>query len=160
MKAPRHYCSFTAKQGSDREHRFYWRVVKLDPHFAANPLFTDNNENTEASDSGHRNRANYADHISQPPIFRPLDEALLRQRVSRISQIEFSVPPIPKRNDFPDIENVQIVAYQRIVTFRRFLDEILGNSSRFWKVHRNPSWVGSLINFQLTEQRNLRAPSS
>lgn len=155
MRAGRHLCSFAAKQCSDREHRFYRRVVKHDSHFSSDPLFTDNQEDDEASDGGHRNRGNYGDHVGLFPNFRPLDEGSLKRRVEYISRIEFNSPPIPKMDRFPDIESVQVVAYHRIVRFRRFLDEIVGGKSRFWNVHRNPSWAAEMIDFQLTEQPRL-----
>lgn len=148
-------CSFDSKQGADREHRLYWRLVKRDPHFVSDPLFTENNSELDASDVGHRDRANYADHLFQFPSFRALDAAVLKVRVQFISQIEFTTPPIPKRSRFPDVESVQVIAYHRIVKFRQFLDEVLGGSNRFWKVHRNPSWSGGMIDFQLTEQVGL-----
>lgn len=151
----RHICFFDPKQGADREHRLYWKLVKRDAHFASDPLFTENDSALDASDVGHRDRANYADHLFQFPSFRALDVAVLKARVQLISQIEFTTPPIPKRSLFPDVESVQVVAYHRIVTFRRFLDEVLGGSNRFWNVHRNPSWSGGMIDFQLTEQGGL-----
>lgn len=142
---------------SKPEHRFYWEVVKDAPNFAPDPLFTNNAEEVDESDSAHRNHANYADHLWSSPQFRPLDEQMIRKRVRLISQIPFTTPPIPRKDGWPDLESVQIVAYHRIVTFRRFLDEVLGHSNRFWNVHRNPPWTAGIIDFQLTEQAGLRS---
>ncbi len=152
-----HVCNFDKKQGSEREHKVYWKLVKEDPHFASEPLFTFNNSDpgVDASDAGHRERLNYNDHIGQTPVFRNLDMPALRTRIEFISQIEFTAPPIPKRSKAPDVEAVQVIAYHRLVFFRRFLDEILGGKNRFWSVHRSPSWVDGMTDFQLTEQSDL-----
>lgn len=151
----KHFCSFDRKQGGDREHRFYWKVVKNNTLFNTDPLFTLNDAEDDASDVGHRDRANYADHIHECPNFIALDEETLRQRVHYISQIHFNAPPIPRRSHFPDVESVQVVAYQRLVRFRQFLDEILGGGNNFWNVHRLPSWTRKMIDFQLVEQGGL-----
>lgn len=155
----KHVCNADKKQGSDREHKFYWKLVKQDLHFAADPLFRLNESapNVDASDAGHRERLNYADHIGQTPIFRSLDSPTLRSRIQFISDIQFSTPPIPKKSRAPDVESVQVIAYHRIVTFRRFLDEVLGGTNRFWSVHRNPAWASGMMDFQLTEQGALTA---
>jgi hypothetical protein len=155
LQSGRHICSFDPKQGADREHRLYWKLVKRDAHFVSDPLFTENDPELDASDVGHRDRANYADHLDQFPFFRALDAPVLKARVQFISQIEFTTPPIPKRSHFPDVGSVQVVAYHRLVKFRKFLDEVLGGSNRFWNVHRNPTWTGEMIDFQLTEQGGL-----
>ncbi len=155
LHAGKHVCTFDPKRGADREHRLYWRVVKEDPHFAADPLFTLNETDSDASDVAHRDRANYADHLFQFPNFRALDEATLRERVRFVSQIQCITPPIPRRSRFPDVEAVQLIAYHRLVKFRQFLDEVLGGGNRFWRVHRTPSWAGGIIDFQLTEQGGL-----
>jgi hypothetical protein len=151
----RPYCSFMQKSGTDREHTFYWKIVRRHAHFNADPLFTDNLDDVDVSDAAHRNRVTYADHLSIFPQFRVLDEAALRQRVDFISGIQFGMPPIPDRRRYPDTESVQVVAYHRVVRFRRFLDEILGGSNRFWSVHRTPAWAGGIISFQLTDQSTL-----
>src|SRR5207237_7783293 len=85
----KYVCSFDSKLANDREHRFYWKIVKRDGHFAANPLFTENNPENDESDVGHRDRANYTDHLSQYPQFAPLNKATLIERIHYISQIEF-----------------------------------------------------------------------
>jgi len=151
----RHVCVFDRKTKGDREHRLYWHVVKKHPHFNSDPLFTENDPGSDASDVGHRDRANYIDHLSQYPNFQVLDIETLKRRVQYISQIRFTTPPIPKLSRFPDVVSVQVVAYHRMVKFRQFLDEVLGGKNRFWNVCRNPSWAGSMIDFQLTEQGGL-----
>jgi len=156
-KGGEYFCNFDKKLGADREHKIYWKLVKENPHFVSEPLFAFNNSDPsiDASDAGHRERMNYGDHIGLVPLFRNLDTPALRKRVEYISQIEFTTPPIPKRSKAPDIDSVQVVAYHRIVFFRRFLDEILGGGNRFWSVHRTPSWVDGMTDFQLTEQGSL-----
>jgi len=152
-------CSFNRKTKLDREHRFYWKIVKLNPLFAADPFFTQNDSsiNDSPSDLGHRDRANYADHLSQFSVFRPLDAAALKARINRISEIEFKSPPIPRISKFPDVESVQVIAYHRLVRFRDLVDTIIGNSNRFWNVHRNPAWARDFMDFQLTEEATLHS---
>jgi len=153
-----HYIfSFNPKNAGDREHRIYWKLVKKDPHFASDPFFTDNNSAIDESDVAHRDRANYADHLPQFPVFHPLDAAAVKTRIDKISEIEFTSPPIPRASRYPDIESVQIVAYHRIVRFRDFIDTIIGNRNRFWNVHRNPAWARDFMDFQLTEEETLRS---
>jgi hypothetical protein len=125
-------------------------MVKDHPVFAADPLFTKNTMGQDMSDVGHRNRANYLDHIYQYPSFNPLDKEALKNRVDHISKIVFQTPPVPKVSKFPDVESVQLIAYHRLITFRKMLDEVLGGSNRFWNVHRNPSFAAPFMNFQLT----------
>ncbi len=155
LESGRPYCSFMQKSGSDREHAFYWRIVKRHAHFTEDPLFTENHDDIDVSDAAHRNRVTYADHLSIFPPFRVLTEEALRQRINFISRIQFAAPPIPDRSRFPDTESVQVVAYHRIVRFRRFVDEALGGSNRFWSVHRTPAWTSGVVSFQLAEQTTL-----
>jgi len=155
MVKGKYHCSFDAKHGNDREHKYYWKLVNNDANFSLNPLFRENKSDIDDSDVGHRDRANYADHIGRFPNFRPLELTSLVDRVRFISRIKFDTAPIPCKSRFPDIESVQIVAYHRIVHFRRFLDEVLGGKNRFWSVYRNPSWSGGVIDFQLSEQGGL-----
>ena len=82
---------------------------------------------------------------------------MLKSRMAAVSQIEITDPPIPRLTEFADLDNVQLVAYHRIVRYRKFLDEILGGDSRFWNVHRNPSFSAGVLNFQLTEPTGLSA---
>jgi len=154
----RHVCTFDPKTKWDREHLVYWRIVKRDPLFGSDPLFTDNKTGGKVpSDVEHRERANYADHLPNFPTFRPLDAAALKNRVQRISEIQFSTPPIPRVEGYPDVESVQVVAYHRLVRFRDLVNNILGDSNRFWKTHRNPSWANDFMDYQLTEQPTLRS---
>jgi hypothetical protein len=80
-----------------------------------------------------------------------LDEAELKHRIEYISKIVFDAPPLPRFGSFPDLEHVQLIAYHRIVMFRRLLDEVLGGKNRFWNVHRNPSFAADFIDFQFAE---------
>jgi hypothetical protein len=152
----RFVCTFDPKQAGDREHQYYWKALKQSSLFAADPYFT-SNDGGAASEVGHRDRANYADHLGLLPKFRSLEEGALRQRVHYISQIQFSAPPIPSIGKFPDVDAVQIIAYHRLVRFRQVLDEVLGGSNRFWNLHRTPSWTNGMIDFQITEQSGILA---
>ncbi|HEY2497374.1 MAG TPA: hypothetical protein VGK24_09920 [Candidatus Angelobacter sp.] len=146
-------CTFNAKMADEREHRFYWKVLKLNPLFAADPFFTLNEHGNpdDPSDSAHRDWANYIDHLPQFPIFHPLDANALKSRIEKIAGIQFSVPPIPRRSKYPDLEAVQIIAYHRLIKFRDLVDTILGNGNRFWNVYRDPTWARGFMDFQLTE---------
>jgi hypothetical protein len=157
FQAGRYTCDFNPKAANDREHRLYWKIVKRDPHFAADPFFTDNNPAGDYSDVAHRDRASYADHLSQFPMFCPLDAAAVRIRINRISDIEFTAPPIPRVSHYPDLESVQVVAYHRLVRFRDFLDTVVGDASRFWSVHRDPAWARDFVDYQLTDEAARRS---
>jgi hypothetical protein len=151
----KYVCTFDKKMARDREHRSYWLVVQQHSQFNADPFFTVNNPGIDDSDVRHRNHANYADHLGRYLKFRAVDEELLKRRIQNISKIDFSTPPIPRLSKFPDVDSVQIVAYHRIVRFRRLLDEALGGGNRFWEVWRTPPWASSLMDFQLTERGKL-----
>jgi hypothetical protein len=151
-----HYCSFTSRGGRESEHKLYWNWVKRDEHFKADPMFCEYNLFADASDSRHRGRANYSDHLfPYYPAFHVLTRNELRERIQTISKIEFQDPPIPDLNRFIDLESVQIVAYHRMVKYRQFLDEAVGGENRFWKVHRNPRFASGFMSFQLTASRGL-----
>ncbi|HLW83775.1 MAG TPA: hypothetical protein VKR60_01090 [Candidatus Sulfotelmatobacter sp.] len=149
-------CAFDPKTSHDREHRFYWNVVKSNPLFAGDPFFTQNLPGDE-SDVSHRDRANYADHLPTFPAFRPLDAEAVKNRIERISDIEFKAPPIPRVSLYPDVESVQVIAYHRLVRFRDLVDAAVGTSNRFWRVHRDPPWARDFMDFQLIEEPTLRA---
>ena len=88
-------------------------------------------------------------------IFLTLDKDATLRRIDRISKIEFAEPPFPRMSNFIDLENVQVIAYHRIVKYRKFLDDVLGSKSRYWNVNRNPSFSAGFIDFQVTESRKL-----
>lgn len=156
-------CSFPQKPKGvplGGEHQLYWSLVKRDPVFSADPLFTENKQDVDESDAAHRNFANYVDHIHKYPVFHPLDKALIKTRVDHISKIVLTDAPIPRRSKFPDVEYVQLIAYHRMVCFRKILDEALGKSNRFWNVHRNPSFATEFIDFQLAEGGGITQPTT
>lgn len=147
-------CQIISKGARDGEHKLYWRIVKDHNLFRTNSFFTRNedappNTSNAKSDVGHRNRSNYLDHINGFPQFQVLDDAYLKLRIEKISNIELSDAPIPRMDFYPDIENVQVIAYQRMVSFMSFLDEILGGSNKFWALHRRPSWVPNYLDYQV-----------
>jgi hypothetical protein len=139
------------KQGNDREHKFYWKCVSEHPQLANDPFFYASNDDVAESDGAHRNKANYSDHIDRFPVFLPLEAQYLLDRVERISNIEFSDVPVPNADKFPDLDNVQVIAYHRLVKFRQLVDEALGSGNRFWKVQRNPSWCPNTMQFSVVE---------
>ncbi|MDO9230337.1 MAG: hypothetical protein Q7U03_12310 [Syntrophales bacterium] len=155
VRGGQYICHITKRQSGDREHKFYWKTVKNHARFAADPFFTKNEEGQARSDSGHRSKANYFDHINQFPKFQALDEAYLKARVEKIANVELSDAPIPKTESYPDTENVQLIAYHRMIKFRKFVDEVLGSSNRFWNAQRKPEWCPSFLDFQIVEPKYL-----
>jgi len=151
-----HICHIKPKSGSDGEHRFYWKKVHQHPDFNSDPFFTLNIESDDVSDAGHRNKANYYDHLYGFPVFQNLEKDVLKQRVKIISQMPLYDAPIPSKLKYADIDSVQLIAYYRLVKFRNFLDEILDTSNRYWSYHRNPLWCSKYINYY-TAQSDLAA---
>jgi hypothetical protein len=144
--------NFEKKHARDGEHKFYWKCVSEHPQLVGDPFFYAFRDDPMKSDGTHRNKANYSDHIDRFPVFLPLDANLVEDNVERISNIEFSDVPVPRADRFPDIDNVQIVAYHRIVKFRQLVDDVLGiNKNRFWRVQRDPSWRPKAMNFSVVE---------
>jgi hypothetical protein len=151
IKSGQYLCQIQRKQGGDREHRFYWKTVKEHASFSADPFFTTNQEDPGHSDSSHRNKANYTDHINKFPVFEVLDDEYLKNRVEFISDVKLSDAPIPRPDSYPDTDNVQLIAYHRMVRFRKFIDEALGGSNLFWRKHRQPEWCHRFLDFQVVE---------
>jgi hypothetical protein len=152
----KYYCQILAKSAGDREHKFYWKIVKRHPQFAGDDFFTINPEDDDVSDSAYRATANYADHVDRFPNFQPLNQEDVKTRIKLLSAVSLSSAPIPNRKKFPDdVKSVQLVAYHRLIRFREFLDGVLGGSHTFWKVHRNPSWSKDFLDFQVTRPRAL-----
>lgn len=149
-------CTFASKNGGDREHKTYWKLVKDRAPFRSNPLYASNNSGDEVSDVGHRDRANYADHLAKYySNFKVLDALETKRRIDQISKAAVTTPPIPKREDFPDLDSVQIVAYHRIVRFRQLLDETLPIKARFWQGNRLPAFASNFMSYQLVEAPGL-----
>ena len=93
-----------------------------------------------------------SDHINKKTRnFTPLDIAFLKKMADQISHIPLDDPPIPDYTRYPEIENVQIVAYHRLVKVRTYLDDILGSSVNYWNVHRDPAWARPMINYEIVE---------
>lgn len=136
---------------SQGEHAFYWKAVKGHPKLFNNDLFRENNERDIKSDSSHRTFANYTDHMNS---FVPLDFPSMNEvadGVERISRIRLHSVTSPSREDFPDLQNVQILAFQRIIAFHDFLDEKV-HKNRFWRAHRRPDWCKNVMLYQVEEQ--------
>ena len=133
------------------EHAFYWKAIKDHPKFISNTLFRENYEKDTKSDSSHRTFANYTDHINSfVPINFP-SPAEVAERIEKISRIRRGSVTTPSREDYPDLQNVQILAYQRIVAFQDFMDEKI-NKNRFWRAHRRPSWCNYLMRYEVEDQ--------
>ncbi len=134
------------------EHSFYWKVVKHYPEFKDNLLFRFNSERDKTSDCSHRNHANYSDHIGGYLKVGFPTTAQLLDSIEKISRIRrFAITEV-SRDGFPDLDNVQILAYQRLVTFRDFLDGRL-KDNRFWRAHRDPNWCKGMVTFHLEDAK-------
>jgi hypothetical protein len=146
---------YMEKPGQDHpEHQFYWKRVKAHQPFSSDPLMT-NNEKYKHSDVDHRNTANYADHINHFPEIRFLDETALQQRIGRFSQIEVSAVNIPNHTKYPDVVNVQLIAYYRLIRFRRYVDEAIDPFHPFWTIHRVPAWCSQFMDFQIIDRSDM-----
>jgi hypothetical protein len=139
-------CQFSQKK--NKEHSFYWHIVKSENLFINDDLFSENDESLNISDASHRNFATYIDHLNKFTAFNPLSLDALKQRIDFISKIKVSSYQIPNKEKYPDVEAVQIIAYHRLVYYRELIDEFLGTKNNFWNVHRNPNWCRDIINFQ------------
>lgn len=149
-----HQCQIAVPKGQDgREHWYYWKVVANDDAFANNLMFSLHLANQETSDSAHRVWANYVELLDGFSYGNALGYDAIKQRVREISEFPLATPPFP--GPYPDVKNVQLIAYHRIVTFRKLLDDSLGRSNHFWNVHRNPGWCRDLVNFQVAEPQFL-----
>jgi len=139
------------KNAGDREHKLYWKYLAEHRELKDDPFFYPNREDIPESDGSHRNHANYADHISRYPNFKPLSEEYLAQRIRKIAEIEFSAVPVPNADKFPDLATVHLLAYHRVVKFRQLLDEVVGTDNRFWSIQRNPAWKPKDLTFEVVE---------
>lgn len=133
------------------EHAFYWKAVKGHPKLLSNDLFRENSERDTESDSSHRTFANYTDHLNS---FLPLEFPALSavaEGIERISRIRLHSVTTPSRDDYPDLQNVQILAFQRIVAYQDYIDEKVPKN-RFWRAHRRPGWCKDVMIFQVENQ--------
>jgi hypothetical protein len=94
-------------------------LVKATRAFEGDDLFTENNQESDKSDVRHRNHANYSDHLFQYPSFSVAKEGVVKERIDHISKIAIDAAPLPRIDKFPDLEYVQLIAYHRIIRFRR-----------------------------------------
>lgn len=160
VNATSRICNIKKKDKDDREHQFYWRIVKENQIFSGDPFFVLNLDRTPVqkkhgstifSDVGHRSKANYYDHINGFPEFQVLDSAYMKSRINLISSITLSDAPLPKVESYPDLDSVQLIAYHRMIKFRLFLDQILGGSNQYWTNERKPSWCPPFFDFQVSQ---------
>ena len=147
-------CKFDSKDGKHREHKFYWKVVHAENALASSNLFVQNSHGSYASDCAHRERSNYHDHLGHCPQLNLVTKERLQDRLDRLSQIDFNPPQIPRVSHFPDVDNVQLIAYHRLVHFRRNLDNILGDSNSSWREARDPLCAKEWTSFQLLDVKS------
>lgn len=141
----------TWSSNSRGEHAFYWKAVKGHPKLLGNDLFRENSERDINSDSSHRTFANYTDHINSFVALDFPSMDTVAGDVERISRIRLHSVTSPSREDFPDLQNVQILAFQRIIAFQDFLDEKV-SKNRYWRAHRRPGWCKDVMLYQVEEQ--------
>lgn len=154
------YCRLDGKGAEEREHKSYWKFVKTSAEFGSDPFLNVDNCASPVSDQAHRTKANYFDHVGSFLKFRALTQEATVERIERISGISLSAIPVPDADDYPDLESVQIMAYHRIVRFRKYLDDLLGDRNNFWNTHRRPQWCQDIIDFQITEAKLLSEVAS
>lgn len=160
LEGGRCICSFRSKKGMrGGEHQLYWRLVKATLAFRGDDLFTENDLDSATSDVRHRNHANYSDHLFQYPNFLIQDGDTLKERIDYISKIVFDAVPLPRFDKFPDLEYVQLIAYHRIIRFRRLLDDVLPAENAFWTLYRTPNFAKDFMDFQLAEGAGLAQPN-
>lgn len=147
-------CDIIKKDGGEREHKLYWKFVKGSKFYRSDPFFYANIDSPPPagsfefrSDGGHRNRANYHDHVGRFPVFNPLNEEELKKRLSMLSTMEINDIPVPDVYKFPDIDAVQLLAYHRILKYRSLLDEILPSKHKYWSIQRSPTFCPEYFNF-------------
>lgn len=146
---------FTSDKG---EHPFYWNAVKGYGRFASNPLFYENHVRDMDSDSAHRTFANYTDHVNSFQAVRCPTLKWVMEYIEKISHFRLgSSVKKPSRDEYPDLQDVQILAFQRIVAFTDFLDERIP-TNKFWRAHRRPTWCKDVMLFQI-EDSGLESPS-
>lgn len=154
-----------AKKKPKTEHQEYWGYLKKMKPFLEDPVFSENNimnisvddRRENGHDAYHRGKANYVDHVNNFVNFTPLSEDYLITRISYIAESITETPSLPNEFKYPDLDAVQLIAYARLITFRRFMDTILLSkiNSNFWAYQRNPEWCSKYINYQAPELRDL-----
>jgi hypothetical protein len=136
-------------KGGKREHQLYWAAVNKHSAFSTLPLFPSSNLSApKISDSSHRERANYTDLLNRFGILEPLSVIKIKERASQIASFDIVGTTIPDYSNFPEIDNVQILAYHRIIKFRNYLDQILGTTNYYWTIERDPVWARNIITYE------------
>jgi hypothetical protein len=143
-------CEISAKNKEDKEHKYYWKIVATNNYFGKERLFNVDINQYDKLDNAHRNRANYIDNVNIFPIFKPLDKEQLKARIEIVSKFELPDVLIPRIEKFPDVDRVQLIAYHRIVRYRKILDECVDSRNKVWKMHRSPEWCKDFVKFQAT----------
>ena len=151
----KYVCDVAAPKSNLTEHQYYWQLPKQEIGSAIDTLFSDNrrikDERKEVSDGFHRIYANYFDHVYNFPDFEPLDDKYLRARIDRLSQLATDALKVPDHKKFPDLDTVHIIAYARLVLFRRCLDTVVGTEHKYWRYFRNPHWFTKYMHFQIPD---------
>jgi hypothetical protein len=147
----RYICTYLKRY--EREHDWYWRLAADSQIMGPDPFFTSRTMSIGLmSDTAHRDRSSYWDHLLQFPNMHDAAKDQVKHRLAKMSKVELSAPPDLREDKFPDPLSVQLAAYQRVARFRRLLDNTLP-TNRMWSVQRNPSWAAGYIDYQLIEPR-------
>lgn len=136
---------------AQKEHRFYWTMLKALPGFERDPLFTHNDDRIASSDAGHRGFASYADHLNRFGAYAALERERVKLSLGDLARTALDGEAnisIPNRENYPQLSTVLTVAYLRVYRFREYLDGLLlPQGSRYWERHRNPPWCTNFLPF-------------
>ncbi len=123
-----------------QEHLYCWNVV-----FAKfkNPLFYACTQ-VDKNDQGHRNFASYMDHLNPLESVLNVDNHELSLRIGRISHI---TPTPPDKNFYPQLDNVQSMAFNRIIFYKNWMDQNIGPTTNYWSIHRDPKWCRGVMEY-------------
>lgn len=146
----KYVCTYT--RGGGREHDWYRNVVLQSSRFKRDPFFSTRDLQDSLDDVEHRDRCNYWDHLPVFASLRNVNQEYVKNKVRSLSKMEVNTPPDLDPSRFPDPDAVQVVAYQRLSRFRKFLDEEL-SGNRLWSVYRTPAWAIDFIDYQVVEPR-------
>jgi len=119
----RYVCTYV--KGYGREHEWYRSVLDQSDVFKSEPFFIKPLVPVGIGDIAHRDRANYWDHLPIYPLLADVRRDDVRNKLRSISKIELQEPPELAPERVPDGDAVQLIAYQRVARFRRFMDETL-----------------------------------
>ena len=75
-----------------------------------------------------------------------------------LSEAITETPSLARAGHFPDVDAVQIIAYARLIKYRRLLDNLL-DQNKYWSRNRTPVWCAKYVNYQAPELSDLQLVS-